>query len=96
MRTAGVAELKARLSSYLDKVKAGQEVVVTHHGVPVARIVPLESNERRDRRRERLIRAGLLVPARKRLARLLSTPPRGPLVGGSVVEALVEERGEGR
>lgn len=45
MDTAAVSRLKARLSEYLAKVKAGEEVVVTERGRPVARIVPVESGE---------------------------------------------------
>lgn len=41
MEFAGVAELKARLSEYLSKVKAGEEVLVTERGRPVARLVPI-------------------------------------------------------
>jgi prevent-host-death family protein len=36
----GVRELKAKLSEYLGAAAAGQEVVVTDRGRPVARIVP--------------------------------------------------------
>jgi prevent-host-death family protein len=92
MKTAGVAELKANLSRYLDSVRAGQEVVVTDHGVAIAKVVALEPRQHGSSRRQRLIRAGLLVPARKRLPRALATPPRGPRVGGAVVSALIEER----
>jgi prevent-host-death family protein len=92
MKTAGIAELKANLSRYLDSVKAGQDVVVTDHGVAVARMVALEPEQRGASRRQRLIRAGLLIPARKALSRALTTPPRGPRVGGSVLAALLEER----
>jgi prevent-host-death family protein len=40
-RTAQVSELKAGLSAYLARVKAGEEVVVTDRGTPVARLVPV-------------------------------------------------------
>lgn len=43
MEFTGVAELKARLSEYLSKVKAGEEVLVTERGRPVARLVPIEA-----------------------------------------------------
>ena len=36
----GVRELKAHLSRFMDKVKAGQTVVITERGKPIARIVP--------------------------------------------------------
>jgi len=96
MKTAGIAELKANLSRYLDSVRAGQEVVVTDHGVAIAKVVALEPQQHGTSRRQRLIRAGLLIPARKRLPRALTTPPRGPRVGGAVLAALLEERAEPR
>ncbi len=36
----GIRELKANLSKYLRRVKAGQTVIVTERGVPIGRIVP--------------------------------------------------------
>jgi prevent-host-death family protein len=41
-RIAAVAELKAQLSCFLRCVRAGDAVLVTEHGVPVARIVPID------------------------------------------------------
>ena len=40
MVTVNLAQAKARLSELLDKVEAGEEVVVTRHGRAVAHIVP--------------------------------------------------------
>ena len=40
MITVGAFEAKTKLSSLLDKVEAGEEVVITRHGRPVARLVP--------------------------------------------------------
>jgi prevent-host-death family protein len=59
MRQAGITELKARLSEYLDPVKAGCEILITDRGVPVARLVPLEQRKQRGSRRLRLARAGI-------------------------------------
>jgi antitoxin (DNA-binding transcriptional repressor) of toxin-antitoxin stability system len=39
MRTVGLAEAKAQLSALLDAVEAGEEVVITRRGQPVARVV---------------------------------------------------------
>ena len=96
MKPTGIAELKAHLSRYLDQVKHGQEVVITERGRPVAKLVPLHPTERRASRRERLARAGLLLPGPGRIRGSLLKPPRGPLVGGGVLKALLAERGEGR
>ena len=38
-----VSELRAHLSEWITKVKAGEEVIVTDRGIPVARLVPLDS-----------------------------------------------------
>jgi prevent-host-death family protein len=35
-----IRALKARLSEYLRKVEAGEEITVTSHGKPVARLLP--------------------------------------------------------
>lgn len=43
MITVGIKELKTRLSSYVDMVKRGEEVVVTDHGKEVALVVPISS-----------------------------------------------------
>jgi prevent-host-death family protein len=40
MIEVGAYEAKTRLSSLLDKVEQGEEVVITRHGAPVARLVP--------------------------------------------------------
>jgi prevent-host-death family protein len=57
----GIRELRAHLSRYVEQVKAGEEIVVTEHGRPVARIVPMNG----ERKRDRLIREGVLIPARR-------------------------------
>lgn len=40
MRTMTLAETKAHLSAVVDQVQAGEEIVITRRGQPVARIVP--------------------------------------------------------
>jgi len=42
MRTAGVREARQNLFALLDEVKKGREIVITEHGRPVAKLVPLE------------------------------------------------------
>jgi prevent-host-death family protein len=41
MVTVTLVEAKARLSRLLDKVEGGEEVVITRHGRPVARLSPV-------------------------------------------------------
>lgn len=46
-----VYEAKSKLSELLDKVRAGKEVVITRHGEPVARLVPVNAPAAPDRAR---------------------------------------------
>jgi prevent-host-death family protein len=46
MITVGAFEAKTHLSSLLDRVAAGEEVVITKHGKPVARLVGATAADR--------------------------------------------------
>ena len=52
-------ELKNNLSRYLERVRAGDELVVTDHGRPVARLTPIDAGT--DRLAE-LVAAGVVQP----------------------------------
>ena len=40
--TVGAYEAKTHLSELLEKVEAGEEIVITRHGAPVAKLVPVK------------------------------------------------------
>jgi prevent-host-death family protein len=46
MITVGAFEAKTHFSALLEKVAAGEEVVITKHGKPVARLVSVEAIDR--------------------------------------------------
>jgi prevent-host-death family protein len=92
-KSANVAQIRAKLSEYLRQVKSGGEVVITERGIPVARLVPLDADESRATRDERLIRAGILRPVRGPRKKL-GSPKSRPEAGEAVLEALLAERGE--
>jgi prevent-host-death family protein len=52
MLTVGAYQAKTRLSALLERVERGEEVVITKHGKPVARLVPAAVHDR-----ERVARA---------------------------------------
>lgn len=83
----GVRELKQTLSATLDRVAAGETVVVTDRGVPKAVISPIVDN----RGLERAIEEGRVRPARP--GARIGPPIRIPTTR-SVLELLAEDRGE--
>ena len=47
METVGLFEAKTKLSELIDRVESGEELLITRHGVPVARLVPAGRATRR-------------------------------------------------
>lgn len=48
MKTVNIAELKNRLSVYLNEVRSGEEIVIRDRNLPIARIVPLNRSADQD------------------------------------------------
>lgn len=95
MKRAAVSQLKAQLSSYLARVKKGEEVVVTDRGHPVAMLIPFRITGPNAKQRERLIAEGIIEPGRtgKIPPDLLKpSPVKDPQ--GLMLKALLEEREE--
>ena len=51
MKEVGVFEAKNTLSALLSLVESGEEVVITRHGKPVARLVPPKGRHNREEAR---------------------------------------------
>lgn len=49
--TIGAYEAKTHFSEVLSRVEAGEEVTITRHGAPVARLVPVRRAASREERR---------------------------------------------
>lgn len=55
-----ISELRANLKSFVDRARAGERIIVTDRGLPVARLGPAEE----ERLLDRLEREGVLTRAR--------------------------------
>jgi prevent-host-death family protein len=78
----GIADLKARLSQYLKRVKAGDTLVVTDRERPVARVVPYENHH-----------AGIIIRPPARPGRIQDVKlPLPANLGRDPVEVLLELR----
>lgn len=97
MKRTNISSLKKQLSQYLDYVRGGGVVRVFDRDTPVAEIVPLGSRKGSvkdaiEAMIERKIREGSIRPPRKKFI----LPKKLIKTRASVVEALLEDRREGR
>lgn len=85
---AGIRELKRRLSAYMRRVKAGETIVITEYGKPVARLVPIRESLIEEV--ETLVQSGIVAWSGQQLAK------RAPIAsvrgGKGVAELLLEDR----
>ena len=93
MLVTTIATLKASLSEFLAGVKAGEEVVVTDRGRPVARIVPYEPG---GEELDDLVRAGQVRRPRAGLPEGFWRQPTPSDADGLLLGALLEERESSR
>ena len=96
MKTAAVSKLKAHLSDYLNQVKAGSEILITDHGKPVARIVPLSRQKNPRESLAKIEKQGLIKLGSGKLPKNFWTIPKPEDPKGLIRSALLEEREEGR
>ena len=97
MKSVAVAELKANLSKYLGQVKAGEQVLVTERGVPVAKLVPVELKKKDlPAHLQELEKAGLAKIGSGRIAKRFWDWKRPADPRGRAVKFLIEERSRER
>ena len=97
MEQVNISTLKDKLSAYLKKVQAGETLLVMDRNQPVAQLVPVSTNESEDERVARLIAQGVILPAKGPPLDMKEFLARRPVIkGAGVLEALLEERREGR
>jgi prevent-host-death family protein len=88
MSEVGVRELKNRLSRYLKRVQAGEEVIVTEHGRTIARLVPVKVPEIQETLRP-LLRDGYIRWSGGK-PHGAGKPPK--MRGRSIAELIIEDR----
>ncbi len=81
----GIRDLRDNLSRYLDRVRRGDELVITDRGSAVARLVPMEGGRALDR----LIAEGVVTPAGKQRR---SRPEKRVHARGGVSDLVAAQR----
>lgn len=84
MTEVGIRELRDHLSRYLDRVRDGEEVVVTDRGRAIARVLPMNG----ERTIDRLIAQGLVAAAGQQARRR----PKPLKTAGPVSDLVTEQR----
>lgn len=88
LTTIGIRDLKAQLSSYVQEAKAGNIVIITERGQPVAKLTPIRPTI--EQRLDELVEVGLVEWSGQRL------PPFTPEIATrgdkTVAELLLEDR----
>jgi prevent-host-death family protein len=82
----GIRDLRNGLSRYLEMVKSGEEITVTEHGRPIARISAASTQSTID---DLIARGIVLAPQRPKAAHLDWTPIKSR---GGVSDILAEQR----
>jgi prevent-host-death family protein len=99
MKKASITEAKNNLSALIDRLQGGSSILIVDRGRPVARLEPVtaDHDDRHSGKLSRLVRDGIVRPRRNVLPRTLFSkqPPRAK-AGASAVDALLQERREGR
>lgn len=75
--TVGAFEAKTHFSELLERVEEGQEITITRHGTPVARLVPLKKTSTAEERHA-------AIQAMRELA-------KGQTLGGLRIKDLINE-----
>jgi prevent-host-death family protein len=97
MKTVNIAELKNRLSTYLQMVREGEEVIVKDRNHPVARISPYGSDTASEEERKLVASGAMKLPTKgpvnwKKFWRM----PAAKLTHKQAMRAILEEREQGR
>lgn len=94
MKTVTVSNLKASLSRHLRQVKEGEELFITEHGRPIAKVAPASGLDTLPVHLAEMQSQGLVRIGSGKLPRNFWKLPR-PRTKGRVLQAVLEEREEG-
>ena len=94
METASVSQVKNGLSAYLRKVRAGETVLIYDRDEPVAKLTKFEFVDEPDAAMKQAIKDGFITAPKQLLDPSKIRPVKTS--GASVLEALLEERRDGR
>lgn len=95
MQAVNIAELKNNLSSYLETVRRGEEIVIRDRNRAIARIVPIDNLNDYAAEEAELIASGILrLPENEELPASFLKKKLTPVKIGRVAKVIRDERDE--
>lgn len=92
VQTVNVTQLQTNLSDWLDRVKAGEEVLVNDHHLPIAKLVPVAVDNQIEAEELQLAIAGLVQLPSAKLPESFWEMPAPHASQADVVAAIRAER----
>ena len=96
MRSVNIAELKNRLSTYLNFAKAGEVVVIRDRNLPVAKLIPFTSEDASEEELLLVATGAMRLPEAPLDVDELWRMPKARVAGRRGIDAVLEERDEAR
>jgi prevent-host-death family protein len=96
MRSVNIAELKNRLSTYLTYAKSGEVIVIRDRNLPVAKLIPFTAEDASEEELALVAAGAMRLPEEPLDVDQLWKMPRATVTGNAAVQAVLDERAEGR
>lgn len=94
MRTVNIGELKNQLSSYLQYVRNGEEIVIRDRSIPVARILPFRHGAGWDQEAQLVASGALKMPEEEMDWNQFFVAPAGNVSREIAIKVAIESRGD--
>jgi prevent-host-death family protein len=95
MKSVNVAELKNRLSAYLNFARNGEEVVIRDRNLPIAKLVPFTPGDAGEDELLLVAAGKMRLPKGPLNTAALWKIPTGSVRSSRAVDALLKDRDEG-
>jgi prevent-host-death family protein len=96
MRSVNVADLKNRLRTYLTYAKSGEVIVIRDRNLPVAKLIPFTAEGASEEELALVAAGAMRLPEEPLDLDQLWKMPRATVRGNAAVQAVLDERAEGR
>lgn len=96
MRSVNVADLKNRLRTYLTYAKSGEVIVIRDRNLPVAKLIPFTAEGASEEELALVAAGAMRFPEEPLDLDQLWKMPRATVRGNAAVQAVLDERDEGR